>query len=163
MTPGEHRLRQRELRLREREMALRHWQARDAASARIAENGFRALFVMNGVGTLALGAFLAAAIPIPEAEDLLAFIVMAIALNAVGLVCAASLHWTRLLQRRHEDRRNVHGTRNPWWWLTFIVATMSALLFVLGIAILVYAGFTQLGPLDDTDDGNAHVTRTHWQ
>ncbi len=69
MTPREHRLQSQEIRLRERELALRHWQSREAAAARIADAGFRSLLMMNGVGVLALGAFLASTIPVPEAED----------------------------------------------------------------------------------------------
>ena len=153
MTPREHRLRLREIQLRERELALRHWQGRDAGTSRIAEAGFRSLFVMNGLGALALGAFLAVAIPMPEAEDLLPFLIAAIALHALGLVLAASLSWVRYMARRYEDQRDRRGSRNPWWWATAAVSLASAMLFVLGVAFVIYGGFTSLDL--EQDDGQA--------
>ena len=156
MTPREQRLRVREIQLRERELALRHWQGRDAAASRIAEGGFRSLFVMNGLGALALGAFLAVAIPMPEAEDLLPFVIAAIALHALGLLLAASLSWVRYMKRRYEDRRDRHGSKNPWWWATVAISLASALMFLFGIAFVVYGGFTAL---DLGDDDNGQVSR----
>ncbi len=149
MTPLEHRLRSREIRLRERELAVRHWQAREGASARIADAGFRSLLVVNGIGALTLGAFLALAIPVAEAEDLLPFILMAIALHTLGLVLAVSLAWTRYMARRYEDHRDARGNRNPWWWMTVLVSIASVLLFVAGVGLVVYGGFTQLNDMDE--------------
>jgi protein-S-isoprenylcysteine O-methyltransferase Ste14 len=159
VTPREHRLQSQEVRLRERELALRHWQSREAAVAKIAEGGFRSLLMMNGIGVLALGAFLAAAIPVPEAEDFVPFILMAIGLQSIGLVLAVSLSWTRYMKRRYEDRRDTFGTRNPWWWMTVLVSITSVVFFMAGIALVVYGGFTQLGNIDD-DAQQSRMTRT---
>jgi len=149
VTPAENRLRSREIRLRERELAHGHWQAREAAVARIADGGFRSLVLVNGVGVLTLVAFLAAAIAVPEAEDFLPFILMAIGMHSAGLVLAVSLYWTRYMKRRHEYSRDAFGTGNPWWWMTVLASLASAIFFVVGIGLVVYGGFTQLGPLDD--------------
>lgn len=149
MTPREHRLQSQEIRLRERELALRHWQSREAAAAKIADAGFRSLLMMNGIGVLALGAFLASAMSVPEAEEFLPFILMAIAMHSTGLVLAVSLSWTRYMKRRYEDRRDAFGTRNPWWWGTVLASLASAIFFMAGVALVVYGGFTQLGDFDD--------------
>jgi len=149
VTPREHRLRAREIQLRERELALRHWQARDAATSRIVEGGYRSLLWLNGVGALAMGAFFAIAIPMPEAEDLLPFLVAAVALHTLGLALAAALAWLRYMKRRCEDQRGRLGARNPWWWAVGAVSFASALLFLLGVALAVYGGFTSLDLQDD--------------
>ncbi|HEY2627965.1 MAG TPA: hypothetical protein VGI57_02505 [Usitatibacter sp.] len=159
MTPREHRLKSQELRLRERELAIRHWQAREAAATRIAEGGFRSLVLVNGIGLLALGALLSMTIPVAEAEELVPFILAAIALHTVGLVLAVSLFWSRYMARRYEDRRDAGGTRNPWWWMTVLVSLASALFFVVGVAFVVYGGFTQLGNFDD-DEQPSRMTHT---
>ncbi len=159
MTPREHRLRAQELRLRERDLDLRHWQARRESRSKIADSGFRSLFIMNGVGSLALVAFLSAAITEPEANDFLPFLLAAIACTAAGLVLASLLYWTRYMKWRLEDDHGNYVAKNPWWWLTWFVSIGSALMFALGMALVVYGGFTALGDIDD-DSQSARVTRT---
>jgi hypothetical protein len=159
VTPREHRLKLQEIRIRERELALRHWQAREAAAARIAEAGFRNLLVINGVGLLGLGAILVVALYAPGTDDFLPFVLMAIALHALGLVFAVSLSWSRYMKRRYEDRRDDFGTRNPWWWITLIISLVSAFMFVFGVALVVYGGFTQLSDPGDDDAQTSRVTR----
>lgn len=159
MTPREHRLRAQELRLRERDLELRHWQARRESRSKIADSGFRSLFIMNGVGALALVAFLSAAITEPEANDFLPFLLAAIACHAAGLILGSLLYWTRYMKWRLEDGRGDYVTRNPWWWITWLVSIGSMLMFALGIGFVVYGGFTSLGDIDD-DSQDAHVTRT---
>ena len=158
MTPREHRLRLQELRLRERELELQRWHVRRDSRARLADRGFRSLFLMNGIGTLVLVAFLSGAISEPEANDFLPFLVAAMACDAAGLLLASLLYWTRYLKLRIEDERGDYATSNPWWWLTWIVAAASALMFACGVALVVYGGFTALGDFDDDAPG-ARVTR----
>jgi hypothetical protein len=159
MTPREHRLRAQELRLRERDLELRHWQARRESRSRIADSGFRSLFIMNGVGALALVAFLSAAVTEPEANDFLPFLLAGIACTAGGLILASLLYWTRYMKWRLEDDRGDYVTKNPWWWATWLVSIGSVLMFALGIGLVVYGGFTSLGDIDDESQG-ARVTRT---
>jgi hypothetical protein len=151
------RLHEKELRLRERELSLRHWQVRRDSRSKIAEGGFRSLFLMNGVGVLALGAFLSAAITEPEASDFLPFLLAGIACHGAGLVLASLLFWTRYMKCRLEDQRSDYVRSNPWWWITWLVSLASVLMFALGVAFVVYGGFTQLGDLDDDDSHGAHV------
>jgi len=159
MTPREHRLRAQELRLRERDLELRHWQVRRESRSKIADSGFRSLFIMNGVGALALVAFLSAAITEPEANDFLPFLLAAIACHSVGLIFGSLLYWTRYMKWRLEDDRGDYVTRNPWWWITWLVSIGSVVMFALGIGFVVYGGFTSLGDVDE-DSQDAHVTRT---
>ncbi len=159
MTPREHRLRAQELKLRERDLELRHWATRREARSKIADSGFRGLFIMNGVGALALVAFLSAAITEPEANDFLPFLLAGIACTAAGLILASLLYWTRYMKWRLEDDRGDYVTKNPWWWITWLVSIGSVLMFALGVGLVVYGGFTSLGDFDDDSQG-ARVTHT---
>ncbi len=62
------------------------------------------------------------------------------------------------MKRRYEDRRDAFGTRNPWWWATALVSFASVALFTIGVAVVVYGGFTQLGDIDDEDAQPSRVT-----
>ena len=149
MTPRENQIRLKELRLREKEVAQQHWEARYRMRLRIADFGIRSLFVINGGGALALGAFLSAAISQPDAADVIPYIVAGIAFTGVGLALAAILVAVRYMKWRFEDERGKYTSRNPWWWATWAISAASVVMFLLGLAVVVYGGLTQLGDVDD--------------
>ncbi len=140
----DHRIKVEELRLRREELRLRQWEAKYKAKGETTENGVKGLVLINGGAAVALGALLQAIVSKPEAAPLLHYVLVGILLNVLGVAVASIIFWVRYMQQRLEARTCQFMERNAWWWLLWLAALLSVVLFVGGLGYAVFGGLTHL-------------------
>jgi hypothetical protein len=108
----------------------------------ILNEGFKGLVLINGGGAAALAAFLQAIGDKPAAAAMRMYLLIGIGLLLLGTALAAILFLARYMSFFHPNTNIM--TRNPWWWTTIALVSLSLVCFLIGMGTALIGGFVTL-------------------
>jgi hypothetical protein len=108
----------------------------------ILNEGFKGLVLINGGGAAALAAFLQAIWDKPAAAAMRMYLLIGIGLLLLGTALAAILFLARYMSFFHPNTNIM--TRNPWWWTTIALVSLSLVCFLIGMGTALIGGFVTL-------------------